>query len=216
MGSIPNIVHPIINYNCTKFGAFTTKPTIISPFCRTIPSNYRPMTCLPLMWKLLTGMISEEIYGYLDERNLLPGEQKGCRKKSRGTHDLLFIEKMVLRDASQRNLTMTWIDYRKAFDMVPHSWLEECLNIFEIAGKKLLTKSMKNWRTELSSGGNVLGEVHIKRGIFQGDSLSPLLFVIAMIPLSLILRKSRFAYEFNGERKNHLMFMDDLKLYAKI
>ena len=87
--------------------------------------------------------------------------------------------------------------------MVPHSWLEECLNIFGIAGniKKLLTESMKNWRTELPSGGNVLGEVHIKRGIFQGDSLSPLLFVIAMIPLSLVLRKSRFAYEFNGERK---------------
>ena len=112
---------------------------------------------------------------------------------------------------------MTWIVYRKAFDMVPHSWLEECLNIFGIAGniKKLLTESMKDWRTELSSGGNVLGEVHIKRGIFQGNSLSPLLFVIAMIPLSLVLRKSRFAYEFNGERINHLMFMDDLKLYAK-
>ena len=170
------------------------------------------------MWKLLTGMISEEIYGYLDERNL-PAEQKGCSKKSRGTHDLLFIEKMVLRHVrtNQITLAMTWIDYRKAFDMVPHSWLEECPNIIGIAGniKKLLTESMKNWRTELSSGGNVLGEVHIKRGIFQGDSLSPLLFVIAIIPLSLVLRKSCFVYEFNGERINHLMFMDDLKLYAK-
>ena len=75
------------------------------------------------MWKLLTWMISEEIYEYLDERNLFPEEQKGCRKKSRGTQDLLFIEKMVLRHArtNERNLAMTWIDYRKAFDMVPHS-----------------------------------------------------------------------------------------------
>ena len=35
MGSTSKIVHHVINYNCTKFGAFTTKPTILSPFCRT-------------------------------------------------------------------------------------------------------------------------------------------------------------------------------------
>ena len=46
-----------------------------------LPSNYRPITCLPLMRKLFTGMISEEIYGFMDERNLLPEEQKGYRKK---------------------------------------------------------------------------------------------------------------------------------------
>ena len=34
-----------------------------------------------------------------------------------------------------------------------------------------------------------LGEVDVKRGIFQGDSLSPLLFVLCMVPLSLILRR---------------------------
>ena len=180
-----------------------------------IPSNYRPITCLPLMWKLLTGMISEEIYAFLRDRNLLPEEQKGCRKKVRGTHDLLFIDKMVLRHArtNQRNLAMTWIDYKKAYDMVPHSWREECLNTFGIAEniKKLRSESMKNWRTELTSGSNVFGEVHIQRGIFQGDALSPLLFVIAMIPLNLLLRKAGLAYEFNGKRINHLMFMDDMK-----
>ena len=35
MGSTSKIVHHVINYNCIKFGAFTTKPTILSPFCRT-------------------------------------------------------------------------------------------------------------------------------------------------------------------------------------
>ena len=100
--------------------------------CYNLPSNFRPITCLPLTWKWLTWMISEEIYGYLDERNLFPEEKKGCRKKSRGTQDLLFIEKMVLRHSrtNQRILAMAWIDYRKAFDMVPHSWLEECLNVW--------------------------------------------------------------------------------------
>ena len=37
-----------------------------------LPSNYRPITCLTVIWKLFTGMISEEIYGFIDERNLLP------------------------------------------------------------------------------------------------------------------------------------------------
>ena len=75
---------------------------------------------------------------------------------------------------------------------------------------------MKKWRTELTSCGEVLGEVNIRRGIFQGDSLSPLLFVVALIPLSLVLRSVKPAYEFtNKEKINHLLFMDDLKLFAK-
>ena len=69
----------------------------------------------------------------------------------------------------------------------------------------------------LCSGNYELGEVEIKPGIFQGDSLSPLLFVSAMIPLSLILRKAKAAYEISEskEKINHLLFMDDLKLCSR-
>ena len=60
-----------------------------------------------------------------------------------------------------------------------------------------------SWRTELTSCGENIGEVRIRRGIFQGDSLSPLLFVVVLVPMTLILRKARFAYEFqNGENKS--------------
>ena len=55
--------------------------------------NYRPITCLPLMWKLLTGVIAEEMYDYLEQEKLLPEEQKGCRRGSRGTRDQLLIVK---------------------------------------------------------------------------------------------------------------------------
>ena len=57
-------------------------------------SNYRSITYLPLV-RLLTGVIAEKIYGFLNANLLLPQEQKGCRGKSRGTNDLLFIDKRL-------------------------------------------------------------------------------------------------------------------------
>ena len=57
--------------------------------------------------------------------------------------------------------------------------------------------------------------INIKRGIFQGDSLSPLLFCISLIPLSLELNSLGYGYKIRTERITHLFYMDDLKLYAK-
>ena len=68
---------------------------------------------------------------------------------------------------------------------------------------------------QLMSCGEILGTVNIWRGIFQGGSLSPLLFVICMIPLTEILRKVKMGYTLNGIKINHLFFMDDLKLFGK-
>jgi len=142
---------------------------------------------LGLLWITLSAG-----YKHLEENNLLPEEQKGCRKNSRGTKDQLLINRMIIKNCKRRHtgLAMGWIDYKKAFDMVPLSWILKCLDIFKIAKnvKQLLRNSMKKWETELTSSGESLGQVKIKRGIFQGDSLSPLLFVLCLIPMSSILR----------------------------
>ena len=76
---------------------------------------------------------------------------------------------------------------------------------------------MKTWKVKLECGSASIGEVAIKRGIFQGYSLSPLMFVMCLIPLTMILRKSEPSYQFakNREKINHLLYMDDLRLYAK-
>ena len=72
---------------------------------------------------------------------------------------------------------------------------------------------MKSWRVKLISGEENLGNVNIRQGIFQGDSMSPLVFVVCLVPLIYILRNAALGYDFasNGQKVNHLVFMDNLK-----
>ena len=72
-----------------------------------VASNYRSITYLPLMWKLLTGVTADQIYVHLDQEKLLPEEQKGCRKGSRGTNDLLYIDRAVIKEVKSRNKNLT-------------------------------------------------------------------------------------------------------------
>ena len=44
--------------------------------------NYHPITCLPLLWKLLTRVIAEDIYDYLEQEELLPEEKKDAEKEA--------------------------------------------------------------------------------------------------------------------------------------
>ena len=119
----------------------------------------------------------------------------------------------------KKNLTVARIYYKKALDMVPHSWIVECLGMVGVSEqmKLFLSESMKAWRVDLTCNNQSLGRVDIKRGIFQGDSLSSLLFVLCLIPLTLILHKSESANKCPSteEKINHLLFMDDLKLCVK-
>ena len=153
-------------------------------------NNYRPITCLPLMWKLITGIVADEIYNHLEENELLPEEQKGCHRNSTGTKDQLLIDKVAMKNCRRRKfvLNMAWIDCRKAYDMVPHSWIKKSMCGVTDNICHFLSNSMESWQTILISGNEELAWVNIQRKIFQGDTLSPLLFVVGLIPLSHILQ----------------------------
>lgn len=60
--------------------------------------NYRPIACLLTAYKLLTGIIANQIYSYLERNNLLPAEWNECCKNSEGMKDQLLTDKLVLKN----------------------------------------------------------------------------------------------------------------------
>ena len=118
-----------------------------------------------------------------------------------------------------KNLAMAWIDYKKSYDMVPQSWIINCLKMYKISHEiiNFIEKIMKTCRMELAAGGRSLAEIKIQWGNSQGDALSPLLFIIAIMPRNHILRKctARYKISRSQEKINHLMYIDDIKLFTK-
>lgn len=64
---------------------------------------------------------------------------------------------------------MCWIDYRKAFDIIPYYWLLKCLDMFKVAlnVKGFIARSVISWQADLMAGNVHLGNVKIKRLFFK-------------------------------------------------
>ena len=79
------------------------------------------------MCKFITGIAADEIYNHLEKNDLLPEEQKCCRRNSRGTKYQLLIDRAAMKNCKRRKvgLSMVLIDYRKAYDTVPDSWIKK-------------------------------------------------------------------------------------------
>ena len=133
--SYANCFTKIINCEMDAPDWFTTGTTSLLPKSNETkkPNKYRPICCLPTAYKLLTGIIADAIYEHLDGGNFLDEEQKGCRRGRQGTKDQLLINRMILEDckARGRDLSMAWIDYKKAYDSDLHSWLILCLVLYK-------------------------------------------------------------------------------------
>ena len=146
-----------------------------------------------MMWKILTAQIREEIYNSLISCVLFPEEQKRSRKWIRGTGKLKYIDQLILKEGKTRRkiLAITWIYNKKAYSLTKlDNRLSQKVQVI-----KFIENTIKKWRVKLTAGGKSLTEVKILRGIFQRDALSPLLFVIAMMPLNHMLRKCSGVYK---------------------
>ena len=186
-----------------------------------IPKNYRPIACLPTTFKILTSVITDRLYNHLEKESIMTPEQRGGKKDCYGCKDQLMINNAILENCKKKkkNLSTAWIDYKKAFDSVPHSWIPACLRMYKINPvlTTFIVASMRQWKTNMvlvhESGVLETGPISMNRGIFQGDSLSPLLFTMSLNPLSRELQKTGCGYQLDKQTKiNHLFYMDDLKL----
>ena len=152
---------------------------------------------------------------------IVPWLKERMPQRIQSDRELLYIDQHILNESKTRrkNLAMVCIDYKKTYDMVPRSWILHCLKIYKISHEVInfIEETMKIWRVELTTGGRSIAETKIQRGIFQGDAISPLLFKIAMMSLNHILRKCAAGCKLNRsqEKINHLMYMNDIKLFAK-
>ena len=118
-----------------------------------------------------------------------------------------------------------WLDYQKAFDSVPHRWLIKALKLAKVPNViiEALKHLMKKWTTNvhLNTKDTTITTNIIKymKGIFQGDSLSVLLFILCLNPLSFLLNKlNGYKMGPNGNRNQNitnLFFVDDLKMFTR-
>jgi hypothetical protein len=118
-------------------------------------------------------------------------------------------------------LKTAWIDVKKAYDSVSHEYLIKCIERLNMQPwiTRILKKLIENWKIQIMDKTEPILEKRVERGILQGDSLSPLLFVLCMDPLSRRLNSLYPKLEIEGENENylcnHLLFVDDLKLFAR-
>jgi len=144
------------------------------------------------------------------------------QRDSYGCKDQLMINNAILENCrKKKNLSTAWIDYKKAFDSVPHSWILKCMKLYKVHPiiTHFIESSMSKWKTNMilthNEGTLETGPISIKRGIFHGDSLSPPLFTMTLNPISRELQKTGYGYQLDQQTKiNHLFYVDDLKLYG--
>ena len=191
------------------------------------PAKYRPITCLSSLYKVLSSVITRKVQDHCEVNRVMTEEQKGCRKNTQGCNDQVTIDAVIVGQASRskRNLGMAYIDYKKAYDSVPHSYLIRVLKLYKIDDGviRLMQHAMGMWSTSLhvTDGATVLRSrtLSIRRGIFQGDTFSPLWFCLAMNPLSRALNRCSYGYQLKSgtisTKVTHTFYMDDLKLFAE-
>jgi hypothetical protein len=199
---------------------------------RSDPANFRPIACLNTCYKLLTGFVTAYLDQYVTERNLFVSEQRAMQKGVWGCTHALLLDQTLMADAQdqkQRPISVGWIDYAKAFDSVPHSYIQWLLAALQVPYllRKFLKSLMQSWRVKYEVK-NPRGKIErssflrISSGVLQGDSFSPLLFCLAMAPISHALNNTKCRYTTSSGKfsklqlsLSHQFYMDDLKLYAE-
>ena len=176
--------------------------------------------------KVYTRCLARLIEEHCVDNNIIFPEQAGAKKGMWGCTDQLLINKVVSDEVKRycRNLCTVWLDYKKAYDSLPHEWICESLRLAKVPEHivQAIEQIIKSWKTELNlptANGNILiGDIVYKEGVLQGDYLSVILFMLSLNPSPFLLNETEGYKMGPSEDRNknltHLFFVDDLTLFA--
>ncbi|TBU13640.1 reverse transcriptase, partial [Hamiltosporidium tvaerminnensis] len=148
-------------------------------------SDYRPITCMSNLYKLTTKCVTKVVQIEVERRGYLAENQLGAVRDVQGAKEQA-LPNIALNKEYGNNLKATWIDVKKAYDSIDHAYLTQCIENLNLPDwiLKFIKVIISKWKIDISVGPQKIMSKKIDRGILQGDSLSPLLFVLCMDPLS--------------------------------
>ncbi|XP_074291826.1 uncharacterized protein LOC141618631 [Silene latifolia] len=202
----------------------TTNITLIPKTnCPTSVLEFRPIACCNTIYKCIAKLLCSRLGDVLPE--IVSVNQGGFIKGRNIVENVLICQDIVRlynrKAASPRCLLK--IDLRKAYDSVEWDFLLQMLTYLNFPKKFIgwIMSCVTSPTYSLSLNGNFFGFFKGKRGLRQGDPLSPLLLTLCMDYLSRILNvvgqqdDFRFHPMCGPLKLNHLLFADDLLLFSK-
>ena len=148
---------------------------------REVCNNYRPISLLPSISKILEKVILKQLIEYFTDNNILYTSQYGFRKKRSTEHAILELTDTILKHMDQ-NVTPTtiFLDLSKAFDTLDHHILLHKLKHYGLNDSAL--KLCKNYLSErkqyVQLNETKSSQLDISIGVPQGSILGPFFFLI--------------------------------------
>ncbi|KAK6739387.1 hypothetical protein RB195_008083 [Necator americanus] len=174
--------------------------------------NYRPICLLSVIYKLFTRVILNRIEKVLDEGQ--PCEQAGFRKGFSTIDHIHTVSKLTeVSREYKMPLCLTFIDLKKAFDSVEMEAVVEALDNQGVPTQyiKVLRQLYSNFTTGISPFyKNII--IDVKRGVRQGDTISPKIFTATLENAMRKLEWDDMGVNVDGRQLHHLRFADDIVL----
>jgi retron-type reverse transcriptase len=142
--------------------------------------NYRPISLLSVISKVLEKYVANKLTSHLADNNLLYEHQYGFQKGKSTVHNLLVLTNFVAKEINDKKFVVgLFLDLKKAFDVVNHSILLKKLKKFGIKGKTLewFRSYLSNRSQKVEINGVLSEEGYLELSVLQGSILGPILFL---------------------------------------